>query len=93
MVQVSGMLQGPPGTGKTRTILGLLSVALHAQPAVQRAGISDYVQKPVPAEQLARLSIRAAPWLHGLPSPRWVSVLRGSTRPGENAAVRLAVYL
>ena len=51
MVQVSWMLQGPPSTGNTRNILGLLSVALHAQAAVQRAGVSNYAQTPLPAEQ------------------------------------------
>ena len=65
------MLQGPPGTGKTRTILGLLGVVLHAQGGSAGADKAQQAQQaPGPAQILASLSLKGAPWAHGLPNAR-----------------------
>lgn len=66
--------QGPPGTGKTRTILGLLSVILHAAPP-DSAGLGSHAHDPEPAPQLMpddlhRLWRLASPWLNGGPCYR-----------------------
>jgi senataxin len=66
-------LQGPPGTGKTRTIMGLLSIILHASPAntaglVQRAAAQP-MSEPA-REDLPRLWRLAAPWISGTASLR-----------------------
>ena len=72
-------LQGPPGTGKTRTLLGLLSIILHAAPEGSiRAGTA----KPVrvtgkrTAEDTVRLWKKANPWLMGITIPRQAAVTR-----------------
>jgi hypothetical protein len=68
-------MQGPPGTGKTRTILGLLSIVLHAAPAGS-AGMakSKAAAQPMPEysrADLIRLWAKASPWLAGARDPRW----------------------
>lgn len=66
--------QGPPGTGKTRTILGLLSIVLHAAPA-HAAGLGQRkaAAQPMPEygrEDLIRLWAKASPWNAGAADPR-----------------------
>ena len=60
-------MQGPPGTGKTQTILGLLSVVLHASPLAQQAGAAAQlvVREPISEQQKQAAWRAAAPWMHG----------------------------
>lgn len=65
--------QGPPGTGKTRTIMGLLSIILHASPANTAGLVQRAAAKPmpeVPRADLDRLWRLASPWLSGAANPR-----------------------
>ena len=67
------VVQGPPGTGKTRTILGLLSIILHAAPAHSSALIKRAPAAPMPeygTDDVCRLWRNAAPWLAGTADPR-----------------------
>ncbi len=66
-------MQGPPGTGKTRTILGLLSIVLHAVPAHSSGLTKRSPAAPMPeygADDVRRLWRSAAPWLAGVADPR-----------------------
>ncbi|CAL8467911.1 g7449 [Coccomyxa elongata] len=67
------LIQGPPGTGKTRTILGLLSIVLHAVPAHSSGLTKRSPAAPMPeygADDVRRLWRSAAPWLAGVADPR-----------------------
>ncbi|KAK9909662.1 hypothetical protein WJX75_005776 [Coccomyxa subellipsoidea] len=67
------LIQGPPGTGKTRTILGLLSIILHAAPAHSSGLIKRAPAAPMPeygTDDVCRLWGNAAPWLAGTADPR-----------------------
>lgn len=71
-------LQGPPGTGKTRTILGLLSIILHAAPAHSAGLIRRAQPQPMPEfsrQDAHRLWLQAAPWLSGAAHPRCLPLL------------------
>ncbi|GAQ80554.1 P-loop containing nucleoside triphosphate hydrolases superfamily protein [Klebsormidium nitens] len=61
------LIQGPPGTGKTQTILGLLSVVLHASPLAQQAGAAAQLvaREPISEQQKQAAWRAAAPWMHG----------------------------
>ena len=66
-------MQGPPGTGKTRTILGLLSIVLHAAPAHAARAAPRAAAQPMPEyarPDLERLWALASPWLTGARDPR-----------------------
>eukprot|EP00884_Botryococcus_braunii_P016658 jgi/Botrbrau1/3676/Bobra.0008s0007.1 len=69
------LIQGPPGTGKTRTILGLLSIILHAAPpgvaALTDVGTGSTLEPP---DSVARSQLwqKAAPWSGGAVNPRAV---------------------
>ncbi|KAK9812261.1 hypothetical protein WJX73_008588 [Symbiochloris irregularis] len=78
------LIQGPPGTGKTRTILGLLSIVLHASihrvgQAVDQASDtrSRLAGKPAGGQQLMRLWGKACPWVAGR------DPLRDAVKPWE----------
>ena len=70
---ISLHLQGPPGTGKTRTLLGLLSIVLHAAPKGS-IGVSSRpttrISATRTAEETTRLWKLANPWLSGKAIPR-----------------------
>ena len=66
-------LQGPPGTGKTRTILGLLSIILHASPANTAGLVKRAAAQPMPEysrKDMDRLWRLASPWLAETANPR-----------------------
>ena len=66
-------VQGPPGTGKTRTIMGLLSIILHAAPANTAGLVKRAAAQPMPdyaRGDLDRLWRLASPWLSGTANPR-----------------------
>ena len=65
--------QGPPGTGKTRTIMGLLSIILHAAPANTAGLVKRAAAQPMPEyaqDDMDRLWRLASPWLSGSANPR-----------------------
>ncbi|KAH7281053.1 hypothetical protein KP509_36G027600 [Ceratopteris richardii] len=67
------LIQGPPGTGKTQTILGLLSVALHAVPSQlpsKSGGQRLYVREDFPVEKKFDHWLKASPWLGKAGNPR-----------------------
>ena len=66
------LLQGPPGTGKTKTLLGLLSIVLHAAPEGS-LGLKTYAApttQKLTEDDKYRLWLKASPWVAGLPNPR-----------------------
>ncbi|CAK0762015.1 hypothetical protein CVIRNUC_002915 [Coccomyxa viridis] len=67
------LIQGPPGTGKTRTILGLLSIILHASPANTAGLVKRAAAQPMPEysrKDMDRLWRLASPWLAETANPR-----------------------
>lgn len=62
----SPFVQGPPGTGKTQTILGLLSVVLHASPLAQEGGAVAQLgpRAPLSWEHKWAAWTAASPWMH-----------------------------
>lgn len=62
------LIQGPPGTGKTQTILGILSVILHATPARihSKGKLTEIKRGPeLPIQDKYNHWEKASPWLAG----------------------------
>lgn len=67
------LIQGPPGTGKTQTILGLLSVVLHATPARLPSKGGEWhlhAKEDLPFEKKLTHWLKASPWLGITGNPR-----------------------
>ncbi|CAL5219614.1 g1484 [Coccomyxa viridis] len=80
------LIQGPPGTGKTRTIMGLLSIILHAAPANTAGLVKRAAAQPMPdyaRGDLDRLWRLASPWLSGTANPRDEVVMIGTSHSSE----------
>ncbi|XP_024537137.1 probable helicase MAGATAMA 3 [Selaginella moellendorffii] len=65
------LIQGPPGTGKTQTILGLLSVILHATVATfsQEGSLRLLQKSEMSSHEKLDHWLKASPWL-GVGNPR-----------------------